>query len=378
MKNFHKKKSKGIVYYYYCHPETKELHKLPSNKSKAMDITRALNKEWERRKTQEVINLMAVSGPPNISELCFEYIETRLKAKRISQGTIQNHIYCLGSFERQFLDSNASDITTKHLYDFIKDKGAHSRIAYRSLLIDLFRFALSTGFRRDQLGNPAEQLITTQTPTRRKQRHTVEGFRKIYTHAPYWLRHAMAIGLITLQRRSDIVAIKREDVCLKTRTMLVKQQKTTNYSTPVFLEIELEGKLLEIVKECMVSGIACRCPYLIHCPPGRDPVTGKFRNPRQARDKAHPYAVTPDMLTKEFNDIRDKYEVYSHLPYAHRPSFHAIRALGHALMDGQGFSKEEVMAISGHMDERMYERYKAGHGKPEPIRVKAPLFFEFA
>ena len=194
-----------------------------------------------------------------------------------------------------------------------------------------------------------------------RQRHTVEGVQKILDAetTPPWLKRAIRLALLSLQRREDLVTWERAAVDMSRNVIRVSPGKTENYSTPIHLEIEMGADLRAVVQECLKEPIAS--PYLICYQP-------KARKREQIEAKLHWSAVTDDYLTKEFRKARDLAKAYDHIenPKA-RPTMHELRALGSWLYEQQGFSTEYVQALLGHATPEMTAYYQDGHEQKEVI-----------
>lgn len=175
------------------------------------------------------------------------------------------------------------------------------------------------------------------------------------------MKRAIRLGLLSLQRREDIVMWPKSAVDLEQNTIKVSPGKTQNYGKPVHLEIAMGPALREVVAECMRSPVVC--PYLIHYSP-------KARKRSQLDAKLHWNAVTPDYLTKSFAQARDDSEAYKDMPAGERPTFHEIRALGAWLYEQQGFPQEYIQGLMGHADVKMTEHYQAGHGEDALVYMK--------
>ncbi|MGB1012434.1 MAG: tyrosine-type recombinase/integrase, partial [Thiolinea sp.] len=85
--------------------------------------------------------------------------------------------------------------------------------------------------------------------------------------------------------------------------------------------------------------------------------------------KVHWTQVAPDMVTREFAEIRDRLGICSELEPVQRPSFHEIRALGADLYRQAGYPEEWIQSLLGHEDREMTAKYLAGHGHIEVITV---------
>src|SRR5690606_29743010 len=192
-------------------------------------------------------------------------------------------------------------------------------------------FAASSGY---QTQRPMVDIEKTKQQPRQRLRHNWDGYRKIYEASPDWLQRAQDAALYTLQRRSDLVAIRFDQhIDLKAKTIRVQQQKSRNYDEPVHIAIHMGDELHAAVMAAHWSGI--NCPHLVHCRPKRS-----TRKTREA--KPHKFAVLPDYLSRAYSEVRDRVGVYNHLPKAQRPGIHSIRALGIWLYTKAGYSDEYI------------------------------------
>jgi len=200
--------------------------------------------------------------------------------------------------------------------------------------------------------------------TRQRKRHTWEGFKQVRATAPEWLKRTMDISLYSLQRRSDLIIMHRDHVSRSQRTIDILQQKTRNYTKPVYIQISMGDSLWKAVDSALLSDIPC--PFLIHCRPKRMPAKARAAKP-------HPFAVLPDFLSKQFSKYRDASGAYDHLPKAERPTLHDIRALGILMYHKAGYSMDYIMALAGHAKAATTELYIEGHEQKKPIAVNAGL-----
>lgn len=193
-----------------------------------------------------------------------------------------------------------------------------------------------------------------------RQRHTIEGLIAIRAISPDYLQRAIDLALHSVQRRADLVNLKRTDINLPNNTMTVLQEKSRNYANPIYIEVDMHPELQQAVLNCVSSPLAFQCPYLLHYQPDR--IT------KQIKQKTHHLAMTGDFLGKEFAKYRDKSNVYSHLEIGQRPSFHDIRALGIKLITDK-YGQAYAIALAGHADERMWKHYLDGHEERKPVKV---------
>lgn len=361
------KKSTGVSYFYYVFPDGTR-GPLGTDRAKAREAALALN-----MKLTESGDLVArvlgrqhaaVSSPDNplLPELVDQFEKHWLTPRKLSDRTKEELRYKLRAYKAEWPSRTVKSFTTLDIATFLNERPNNAYVKHRKLLIDLFGFACHQGFRPD---NPAMVTMKKEEADKVRQRHTWEGFQKIRAAAPEWLQRAMDLALLTLQRRSDLTGLHRtKHLNLEANTITIIQEKTRNYAKPVFIEIVMGQELRAVVDACLRSDIPC--PYLIHTRP--------YRMSQKIKDaKPHPFAVTPEHLTKQFAHCRDLSGAYDHLEPEQRPTLHEIRALGIWLYEKAGYPAEYIMALSGHAGEAMFQHYKEGHEAPKPVRVSAGL-----
>lgn len=361
-------------YYYYKMPNG-QLESLGRNipEQAAIDAAMALNIALNQqeslinrisKKAEELHNYNPQNPPMSqvIDEFKHAVLLSALSAGKQSQKTVDIKLNKLDEYMTLWSKTRVQEMRTFDLANLIRSKTAHAQQKHVPLLRDLFRYAVTAGYRDT---NPANELKAQQPEERIRQRHTFDGFMKIREIAPDWLKRAMDIALYSLQRRGDLVEIQiTKDINQSDRTIRVLQRKTRRYKTPVFIDIAMGDPLWNSVRDAIASPI--HCPYLIHCRPLR-------MDKRDIAAKSHPFAVLPDYLSKQFSKWRDESGVYNHLEKHERPSFHDIRALGIMLYYKAGHPKEYIMALAGHATEEMTDHYIDGHEQRKPLKVAAGL-----
>lgn len=216
----------------------------------------------------------------------------------------------------------------------------------RGFLHDSFAAAVSKGWRDD---NPVRE--TKSPPVKIKRaRLTFEVFSQVYTNSSGWLRNAIALALVTAQRRGDIAAAQFKDI--RDGLWWVDQGKTgARICLPVELRLDCFGMSLgDVVRQCRATGVLS--PHLIHqtvrmggrSSPGKpidiDTISGRF--------------------TKELAALNLTFEGKT------PPTFHEIRSLAARLYKDQGnVSRQELL---GHKSADTTLIYEDGRG--EWIKVK--------
>ena len=364
----------GDIYFYYRMPDGK-MATLGKNLDPdvAAEAAIALNLKLDNKPTltklvlehSEALTHYNPTNPP-MHQVIDEYREMVLKAAlnegRQSKGTVEIKGYKLLEYEAEWGKKRIQDMRTYDLVTYLKSKSGHVQAKHGPLLRDIFRYAIGEGYRET---NPAIEINLKTPEKRRRKRHTYDGYLKIKAAAPDWLKRAMDIALFSIQRRSDLVEIDiMQHINQEERTIDILQQKTRNYSNPIYISISMGDLLWEAVESAINS--PTKCPKLIHCKPGRS-------DRRDIAAKAHAFAVLPDYLTKQFKKHRDASGAYNHLETNERPSFHDIRALGILMYHKAGYPMDYIMALAGHAKQSTTEHYIEGHEKIKPVPVSAGL-----
>jgi enterobacteria phage integrase len=217
--------------------------------------------------------------------------------------------------------------------------------AFRSFLIEYFKAAIQAGW-VDVGKNPAEPTRAPSNEVKRA-RLTLDVFMAAYrSEIEPWLRNAMALALVSGQRREDIAAARCADV--RDGCWFVQQGKTSNrVSIPLELRLESFGmSLAEVYEQC--RGLS---PFLIHHtqPKGR----AKFGA-----------AVDIGLITRRFTAAVASLGI--DWGGKSPPTFHEIRSLAKREYDRQGgVNTKQLLA---HKSDANAEKYADPRGA-EWVRV---------
>lgn len=352
----------GITYYRYVMPDGTR-HSLGKDKKEAVDAALILNAELSRNpsiadrilKKQHELAQQNNLVPP--MSYVIEQYQKRLAQKKYAQSTRENHRYMLNEYLSKWADRRANELTVLDVAALLNTKPAHSYIKHRIMLIDLCAFMTHQGWATE---NVAAKTMDAIVPSKLRQRHTLDALMFIRGISPDYLQRAIDLALHSVQRRADLVNLKRTAINLPNNTMTVLQEKSRNYANPVYIEVDMHPELQQAVLACVSSPLAFQCPYLLHYRP--------YAITKQTKEKPHHLAMTGDFLSKEFAKYRDLSNVYEDLEIGQRPSFHDIRALGIKLITDK-YSQAYAMALAGHADERMWKHYLDGHEERKPVKV---------
>ena len=354
-------------YWQYRNPITGRKTSINKPMAEAIKLARAANARLAPLMVDDGALLSMLTGEkaPTLKHLLERFELEWLPTRGYAERTLQEIKFKLARYRDDLGTRMIGQLDVLAIAEYLDGFSNNAYTKHRGLLVQVFAFAVAKGL-CDR--NPAELTLVKQEAEKRRQRHTKAGLDAIieYSGTEPWLKRAIRLALVSLQRREDIVTWSKSAVDLEQNTIRVSPGKTQNYDSPVHLEIVMGDALRSVVKECLASPVVC--PYLIHYQP-------KARKREQLDAKRHWNAVTEGYLTKAFTKARDESKAYDSIPKAERPTFHEIRALGAWLYEQQGYPQEYIQALMGHADVKMTEHYQAGHEEKgvEFIRVAADL-----
>lgn len=222
------------------------------------------------------------------------------------------------------------------------ERGARTAQVCRSILVSAFKRAMTKGLMES---NPAEALQAVDVEVQR-QRFTWDSFSKVWAAlgaAPVWLRHAVALGLLTGQRREDIAELQFSDVVDGVlRVVPIKNKGKVKLAIPVDLRMDRLGiSLREQIAQCRRTGVASR--YMVHQtePHGNSPVGQK---------------IWRDTITRRFSE----YVEAALGPGKNLPTFHELRSLSKRVYMEQG--GVDTKALLGHTTEQTADLYGNARG----------------
>jgi hypothetical protein len=328
-------------HYKYRRPDTGKWHSLGKDRPKAVSAAQQLNSMLMvgRDLVEKVVN------NSTLFNTFLDQFESKIIPERdLADETIKAYKNKIITIRKYLGQKPADEISVMEIAEFLNQFPSVNSNRYRSLLGLIFKYAIAHGICQN---NPAEKTIPRKIKKKRR-RLTLEAYQAIHELSPNWLKNAMDIGLQTLQRREDIVAIKFSNI--EKGFLYIIQNKTKKHGESAYLKIKINSPLKEILNRCRDGMLS---PYLIHRKPDRF-----SEQTRNAKSKKHYTQITPDYLTKSFTEIRDSLSMFKNTPLEERPTFHEIRSLGIKLYEEQG---EDAQFLAGHKTRAMTDKYKQGH-----------------
>jgi integrase len=218
--------------------------------------------------------------------------------------------------------------------------------AWRGFMKESFRDAIVKGWLDE---NPVRDTRAARVVVQRA-RLTYPVLAQVYEACEHaWLRNAIALALVTAQRREDIALAQVKDV--RERAWWVDQGKT---GAKVVLPFELRldvfrMSLGEVFEQCRQTGVLSK--FLIH-------QTERRGNSPVGRQ------IWKDTISRRFTDtlaaLRLDFEGKE------PPTFHEIRSLSERLYSAQG--NVNTQELLGHKDARTTQLYHDARGA-EWVRV---------
>ena len=269
-----------------------------------------------------------------------------LPEKKLAESTLKLTGYRLDRLEADLGEKVIEKITVQVISEYLdKNFKKDSYIKHRGVLSELFRFAITKGYRND---NPVEVTLAKSDYGKSRKRLKLSEFKAIHEAAPEWMKIAMELSLVTLQGRHEICNMKYADI--KDEHIYVVRQKTKKNEW-AHIRIALTPTINELIQRSRKSGVVT--PYIIHREPER-----RIR----AKDRQHWTQLTLNNFSKRFKAIRDEISLFKQVPPENRPTFHEIRALGSWLYEKEGYDRAGyVQKLMAHADEKMTEHYQSGH-----------------
>lgn len=343
--NLYEGKKAGYVFYRYKHPETGRFHGMGSNKADAIAAAKELNAMLIR--PRDLVS--QVMGAETVERHVFWFFEQLLPTRNYAKGTLQMYQVQARKLVAELGALTLEHVSVRDIAKILEGMAPRTGQQFRQVAIDIFKAAAGRGF--IEL-NPAE-LALKPVATKSRKRLTLQQYNAILNAAPEWLRNAMRLALCTLQRRGDVSRMRFDQI--RNGSMYVIQEKTKKHDTG-YLRIEIGPTLAGIVADCR-DDIAS--PYLIH------------RRPEKRIQRAgcdHWTQVTPEMISREFQSVRNSLPEFQGVPEEQRPTFHEIRALGIKQYKDKG---EDPQTLAGHSTSKMTKNYDSGHADIRWMAVKS-------
>lgn len=291
-----------------------------------------------------------------MSKWCEHFENVILPKKKLAANTMRDYKNQLKRIKLHFKDADIGAMNVLDVSAFLDGITATAPVLSnrtRTLMIMLFKHAIAKGYLENNL---AEQTMPAINEKQRK-RLTYEQFKAIFNfkqeingeiiEAPTFLKIAMRLAFVTLQREGDVVKMRYDDIV--DGKLRVKQEKTGKQ-----IGIHIFADLQKVINDSRDSVLS---PYIVH----RDP---KKNIPFKGR--SHYTQCSKDYISRAFSEIRDLLPDFKNMKEAEKPTFHEIRATAIKWYEDQGI---DIQLLAGHSSRKMTEHYKKGHDDWQTVKV---------
>lgn len=337
-------------YYSWRNPVTREEYGIGRNKAVAIQQTVEANNHFYGLVTKpRVIDRLTGDADRSVAAWSLKYAQALQKVKRADNtrrtyASLNRRIVALLGSETPIKNVTALHVTNALDQVAVTENKPRLAQALRHFMRDWFREAIVQGWITD---NP---VIATKLSVRvevKRARLSLDVFQKVYAVATPWLQNAMALALVSAQRREDISEARFADFrdggwwC---------QQSSEKSDTPhkIFIPLDLKlnafgMSLSDVLSQCRKSGALSR--YLVHQtePRGNSPVGSQ---------------IWVDTISRRFSAALKGFAIDwgGHTP----PTFHEIRSLAERLYRDQG--GVNTQHLLGHNEESTTLIYNDSRG----------------
>lgn len=354
------RKNRDLPPHLYRYPDGSYLYERPDGKRfslgshKARAIAMAVQLDAELRPPDVAMEsrMRAITGKDGnlLRDALDRYIAEHLVTKGLAPKSLGEAQRMLNA-ARTVLGAWPLDrVGIREIAEFLDAMPANTGNKHRGQLAQFFAWTVAKGL---TASNPAA-LTLKQREQIERQRLSLDAYLAIHEVAEPWFQNAMDLGLQTLQRRQDLCVMRFADIV--DGRLCLQQQKTERHGTGR-LAIRITAPLAAVIDRCRDDLLS---PYLLHRRPERKVTSAR---------KDHWTQIVPEMLSRTFQELRDRLGLYSPLKPEQRPSFHEIRALGALLYKESG---TDPQALLGHTSAKMTDVYLGRH-QTEFVEVSAGL-----
>lgn len=318
--------------YEYTRPTDKKRFYMGRDREYAIHTAKGLNAIY----IPQLLTKRVLGRGLSLDDFLDSHFETIMAERELAEITKVDYRQKLVHIRQAFGPDTPDQQTVRTIADFLDGYPKTQSNRYRALLSIIWRYAVAKGWASH---NPVAETIPKKERVKRK-RLTLADYRAIWTQGTSEQRNAFDLALYTLQARSTLVNIRRQD--FKDGVLKVSRSKTG-----VRIKIHVTRQLQAVIDRCRSDGVFSH--WLLHRPGGsrrRQMVGQKLR---------------PETLSRWFQDARDKTYLYDDLPTLECPSFHEIRSLGAHLMEQAGIDKAIIQALLGHKEAKITELYLDRH-----------------
>lgn len=351
-------------YFWFRHPDKKKTYGLGKDFKIAAAKVRTVNAELARRRDDDSLLKRIDEGEMTLASWCDAFEEDYSADKTRKPSTLKTAKHQINAVRgAPFADKRIAEVKTLDISTWLKAMAkVHPTMAtlVRSRLLAIFRSAEAHG--HIELGkNPVAPTDKPKVVVTRS-RLTLDDFNAILVKAREadmrWLENALLLGLLTGQRREDLVKMRFDQVhdgFLWITQSKGKRGHESKLMIPTGVLLPSIGMTIDdVIRQCRDSVVS---KHVIH----------HVRHVGRSKP-GRPLAA--QTLSEVFAQYRDLAEIEA--PAGKTPtSFHEIRSLS-ARLYAEAYDEDFAQAMMGHKSGRMTALYRDGRGQEwTEVKLKA-------
>lgn len=340
-------------YYSYRNPSTGEWFGLGRDKADAFTqaVEANLHLAGQLRK-ERLVDRLTGDQPRTVAAWVLKYEEI-LGVRKLADNT-RKHYRKLAARMTEILgaDTKVRGVTALQVSDGLEALVAAGHERTAQALFGFMRDSFNAAIVKGWLDENPVRAIKGPSVTVKRARLTFEQFAAVYSSTNCaWLRNAMAVAIVSGQRREDIALAQFKDI--HDGLWWVDQGKTgARICLPLELKLDCFGMSLgDAIRQCRSTHVLSR--YLVH------------QTERVPGGKSTPgMKIWKDTISSRFTSALAALELS--FEGKNPPTFHEIRSLAARLYKAQG--NVNTKELLGHKSASSTLLYEDGRG--EWIRVK--------
>ncbi len=326
--------SKG--YYSWKNPITGDFFGIGSNRAQAFDEAIEANIRIAKLRGKPRL-ADRITGDRTRSVLAWEdKYRAMLKEHDITKETRANYLAFSRRIVGEFGDKPIKNVTALDVSEFLEKIVADGLPGVAKAVKNYMKLSFGAAVGKGWIDVvPVRDLRIATKSVVKRSRLSLDVFMRVYERAPTeWLRNAMALALVSAQRREDVARAQFKDF-REGGWWLTQASEKTSHAHRIFIPIELKPagfphSLGDVVAQARQSGAVS--PYVVHqtARRGRSSVGRSLR----LSTVSGVFTASVDALGIDFSPKTP-------------PTFHEIRSLALRLYGDQGVN---VQLLAGHSD----------------------------
>jgi enterobacteria phage integrase len=336
-------------YFSWRNPETNDYFGLGTNRAKAFADALELNLHLAKLQGKQSI-VDRVFGSKQTVTAWEEKYQGMIEKRGLTKETRSNYLAFSRRVVKMLGDKPMRAVTALSVSEGLEaiaeiEGMPRTAMAVRAYMHLSFETAVSAGWID---ANPVRANIIVGDKSAKRARLSLDVFNRVYETAPTeWLRNAMALALVSAQRREDVARAEFKDF-KDGGWWLTQASEKTDHAHRIFIPDDIRPlgfslSLGEVVSKSRRSGVVSR--FVVHQTIRRGP-SGVGRQIR--------LSTVSRAFTEAVEALGIDFDVNT------PPTFHEIRSLSLRLYSSQGVN---VQLLAGHSDPETTAIYLNSRGQ---------------